>query len=171
VKRKVWRIVGWTGLCLAVVLAYAGYRTIWGKPFTINMLANRQAIEFLVRNPELFTSIGLIDGTILDHHSDKLAGSTLKKRDEDYAQLAAFLKEVHAFDRTQLGRQDQITYDILIDQYATQLAFQRFNWLTSEGLYPVSPMFGLQAQLPGFMETTQERQDRAQLREASDRHA
>jgi uncharacterized protein (DUF885 family) len=151
--RRGWRFAGWLALVLVVVVAYVGYRLAWGKPFTINELANRQAIEFLVRNPEAFTSVGLADGTIFDHHSDKLAPSNLKKRDDDYALAAQFIDEVHRFDRSKLGRQDQITYDILVDQFQTIVAFQRFPWLTSEGLYPVSPMFGVEAQLPGFMET------------------
>jgi len=149
-----WRIVGWAALVLVALLAYTAYRTVWGRPFTINMLANRQALEFLVRNPETFTAVGLADGTMFDHHSDKLAACDLRKRDADYAQLTTFLREVREFDRANLGRQDQITYDILVDQYETGLAFQRFNWLSSEGLYPISPMFGVEAQLPSFMETT-----------------
>jgi uncharacterized protein (DUF885 family) len=68
--------------------------------------------------------------------------------------MSEFLKELHWFDRAQLDRQDQITYDILQDQYDTNLAFKRFNWLTADGLYPISPMFGVQVQLPSFMETT-----------------
>src|SRR5580658_4406956 len=121
--RRAWRVTGWIALALLVVLAYAGYRLIWGKPFTLNELANRQALEFLISNPELFTQVGIADGTIFDHHSGKLAPSSLKKRDADYAQAAAFLKEVRWFDRDKLGRQDQITYDILLDQYLTVLAF------------------------------------------------
>jgi uncharacterized protein (DUF885 family) len=148
--KKIW---GWSALVVVAVLGYLTYRTLWGKPFSMNMLANRQAIEFLMDNPELFTAVGLIDGTVFDHHSDKLAESSLKKRDADYAQFAKFLGEVHEFDRSRLNRQDQITYDILVDQYQTPLDYQKFNWLTSEGLYPISPMFGLQVQLPGFMET------------------
>jgi uncharacterized protein (DUF885 family) len=152
--KRPWRIAGWIALVLVAVLGYAVYRIGFGKPFTINELANRQALLFLMRNPELFTAVGISDGTIFDHHSDKLEPVNVKKRDDDYAQLALFLKEVHQFDRAKLDRQDQITYDILIDQYETQLAFQRFDWLSSEGLYPVSPMFGIEAQLPGFLETT-----------------
>jgi uncharacterized protein (DUF885 family) len=152
--RRGWRFAGWLALVLVVVVAYVGYRIAWGKPFTINELANRQAIEFLIRNPETFTAVGLADGTIFDHHSDKLAPSDLKKRDDDYALAAQFVDEVQRFDRSKLGRQDQITYDILLDQFQTIVAFKRFPWLTSEGLYPISPMFGLEAQLPGFMETT-----------------
>ncbi len=153
--RKAWRITGWVALALGVVLGYAGYRTVWGKPFSMNMLANRQALEFLIRNPELFTEIGITDGTVLDHHSGKLAPYTLKQRDGDYAQLAKFQKEVDGFDRAKLDRNDQVTYDILVDQYQTGLSFKRFEWLSADGsLYGISPMFGVETQLPSFMLTT-----------------
>ncbi|MBS0380323.1 MAG: DUF885 domain-containing protein [Proteobacteria bacterium] len=152
--KRIWRVVRWTALVLGIVIAYAGYRTLWGKPFNINMLANRQAIQILLHDPEIFTDVGIADGTIFDRHSDKLTPSTLKKRDEDYAEMATFLREVREFDRAKLNRQDQVTYDILVDQYSTPLRFQKFTWLSSEGLYPISPMFGVEAMLPGFMETT-----------------
>jgi uncharacterized protein (DUF885 family) len=152
--KRSWRIVGWVALVLVAALGYATYRIVWGNPFTINMLANRQALEFLVRNPELFTMIGITDGSILDHHSDKLAPYNLKQRDDGYAQATRFLQEVHRFDRAKLNRQDQITYDILVDQYQTALSFKRFDWLPVDGLYPISPMFGAEAQLPTFMQTT-----------------
>jgi uncharacterized protein (DUF885 family) len=152
--KKRWRIAGWIGLALLALLAYGGYRTIWGKPFSINMLANRQALEFLMRNPELFTAVGIADGSIFDHHSDKLAPYTLQQRDEDYVQLKRFLSEVRSFDRARLDRQEQLTYDILIDQYQSGLEFQRFAWLQGDELYPVSPMFGVEVQLPTFMQTT-----------------
>jgi uncharacterized protein (DUF885 family) len=154
VKKRFWRIAGGSALVLLAVLAFCGYRIIWGKPFTINMLANRQALEFLIRNPELFTAVGIMDGSILDHHSDKLAAYTVSQRDEGYAQFEKFLREVHWFDRARLARQDQITYDILIDQYQSGLALRRFDWLPADlSTYPISPMFGAQAALPNFMET------------------
>jgi uncharacterized protein (DUF885 family) len=149
-----WRIAGWIALALLAVLGWAGYRTVWGKPFSINMLANRQALEFLMRNPEMFTAVGLTDGTVFDHHSGELAPYTLAQRDADYAQLERFLAQVHRFDRATLSRQDQITYDILIDQYETGLAFRRFAWLQGDELYPVSPMFGVEVELASFMQTT-----------------
>jgi uncharacterized protein (DUF885 family) len=152
--RRSGRIAGWIALALVVVAGYCTYRIVWGKPFTMNMLANRQALEFLIKNPEFFTAVGIAEGSILDHHSDKLSPSTVQQRDETYAQMSQFLKELHWFERARLDRQDQITYDILQDQYETNLAFKRFDWLTADGLYPISPMFGVQVQLPSFMETT-----------------
>ena len=152
--RRRWRIAGWSLLALVTVLGYAGYRIVWGEPFTINMLANRQALEFLMRNPELFTTVGLIDGSVFDYHSGKLAPYTVRQRDDDYAQAARFLGEVHEFDRSRLTRQDQITYDILVDQFGTGLSFQRFQWLAPDGLYAISPMFGAQVELATFLQTT-----------------
>jgi uncharacterized protein (DUF885 family) len=154
--KRAWRVVGWTALALTVALGYAAYRILWGKPFTINMLANRQAVEFLIRNPELETEVGLTDGSIVDFHSGKLNPYTLRQRDADYAQFARFLGEVRRFDRARLVRGDQITYDILIDQYQTTLSFQRFAWLQDSGAgtpYPISPMFGIEVQLASFMQT------------------
>jgi uncharacterized protein (DUF885 family) len=149
--KSFWHLVRWPLLVLLLALAYAGYRTIWGMPFTINMLANRQAIEFLVRNPELFSQLGLIDGTLLDRHSDKLTPVGVAQRDADYAQLQRFVDELQPWDRNELGRQDQITYDILSDLWQSDLALKRFDWLSSEALYPVSPMWGTQVTLPSFM--------------------
>ena len=149
-----WRITGWIALLLLAVVGYSGYRIVWGKPFTINMLANRQALEFLFQNPEVFTEVGIADGTIFDTYSGKLAPYDVSKRDRDYAQAAAFLREVREFDRAGLNRQDQITYDIVVDLNETTLSFKRFDWLPPNGLYPISPMFGVQVELPSFMQTT-----------------
>jgi uncharacterized protein (DUF885 family) len=152
--KKIWRTAGWTALALAVLLSFAAYKLVWGKPFTINELANRQTLEFLVRNPELFTQVGIADGTIFDRHSGRLAAVGVQKRDEDYATAAQFLSELRQFDRARLDHQQRITYDILADQYENMLAFQRFAWLSSEGLYPIGPMFGTQVRLASFMQSS-----------------
>jgi uncharacterized protein (DUF885 family) len=152
--KKVLRIVGWSVVVLLLVGAFVGYRIIWGQPFTINQLANRQATFFLVRNPELFTMIGIADGTIVDRHSGKLAAVGVEKRDDDYAFAEQAIADVQKFDRARLEPQEQITYDVLLDFYGSQAAFRPFDWLSSEGLYPISPMFGTQVQLASFLQTS-----------------
>jgi uncharacterized protein (DUF885 family) len=151
--KKFWKALGWILLVLLLVGGYSVYRVGFRKPFTINQLANRQAFLFLVRNPELFTQVGIADGTIFDWHSGKLAAVGIEKRNDDYALAQRFVTEVEKFDRSKLETQDQITYDILLDQWGTALAFKRFDWLSSEGLYPIAPMWGTQVQLPTFLET------------------
>ena len=152
--KKIWKAARWFILASLILGAYAVYRIGWGTPFTINMLANRQAVLFLIRNPELFTQIGAVDGTIFDRHSGKLAAVGVAKRDQDYAFAEKLIGEVKEFDRTRLVRQDQITYDILLDFYGSMLQYKRFEWLSSEGLYPISPMFGTQITLPSFLQSS-----------------
>jgi len=149
--KKMLKVSGWIGLTLVIVGAYAGYRIVFGKPFTINQLANRQAVIVLMQNPEVASEVGIADGTIFDWYSGKLAPVGVKKRDDDYATYERFVKQVKEFDRAKLGRQDQITYDVLLDQYGTMLSFKRFGWISSEGLYPIAPMWGVQVQLPNFL--------------------
>ncbi len=151
--KKFWKVLRWVGLVVLLVGGYSVYRIGFGRPFTINELANRQTVLYLLKNPELFTQVGIVDGTVLDWHSGKLAAVGIKKRDEDYATAERFVQEIRAFDRSRLNRQDQLTYDILLDQYHAALAFKRFDWLSSEGLYPIAPMWGTQVQLPIFLET------------------
>jgi uncharacterized protein (DUF885 family) len=151
--KRTLKVLGWIGLALLVVAAYAGYRIAFGKPFTINQLANRQALIFLLQNPELATQVGIADGTVFDWYSGKLSPVGVKKRDDDYAMDERFIRQVKEFDRAKLGRQDQITYDVLLDQYETMLSFKRFGWISSEGLYPIAPMWGVQVQLPSFLQT------------------
>jgi uncharacterized protein (DUF885 family) len=151
--RMFWKVFRWVGLVVLLIGGYSVYRIGFGKPFTINELANRQAFLFLVKNPELFTQVGIVDGTILDWHSGKLAAVGVRKRDDDYAMVERFARQVREFDRAKLNRQDQLTYDILLDQWETALSFKRFDWLSSEGLYPIAPMWGTQVQLPNFLET------------------
>ncbi|MBS0376065.1 MAG: DUF885 domain-containing protein [Proteobacteria bacterium] len=151
--RKFWRIAGWTALAVVVVVGYAGYRIVWGTPFTINELANRQMLQFLTKSPELFTQIGIVDGTIFDRHSGRLAEVGVARRDEDYALQERFLDELQRFDRAKLDRQEQITYDVLSDLYHTGTALKAFDWLSSEGLYPISPMFGTNVTLVNFLQS------------------
>jgi uncharacterized protein (DUF885 family) len=151
--KKLWKIFRWVGLVALLAGGYSVYRLGFGKPFTINQLANRQAFLYLVKNPELLTQVGIVDGTILDRHSGKLAAVGVGKRDDDYAMAQRFATQVTQFDRAKLDRRDQLTYDILLDQWDTALSFRRFDWLSSEGLYPIAPMWGTQVELPLFLET------------------
>lgn len=141
---KVWKTLRWLLLAIVLVVGYAGYRIGVGTPFTLNQLANRQTLLFLYDNPELLTSVGIADGTVFDYHSGRLSPVGVEKRDADYATFERFAAEVRKFDRSRLSREEQVTYDILLDQWQTQLAFRRFDWLSSEGLYPISPMWGTQ---------------------------
>lgn len=149
--RAIWRRLRWALAGILVVCSIAGYKLGWGQPFTINQLADRQIAAYLLGNPEILSSLGLIDGTILDFHSGKLNDVTTKRRDENYAQASKFRAEALQWDRSKLSFQDQITYDILVDQFGSIEEDKAFEWLSAVGPYPFNQMTGLQVQIPSFL--------------------
>ena len=168
--RKVLRVVGWSFVVLLLVGAFVGYRIIWGQPFTINQLANRQATFFLVRNPELFTMIGIADGTIVDRHSGKLAAVGIEKRDDDYAFAEQAIADVKKFDRAKLDPQEQITYDVLLDFYGSHGRVPAVRLVVVRGPVPDQSDVrhaGAACELPADVARREEREDRAQLRRAA----
>ena len=148
---RIFRIILWVCLIGAVAGGYAVYRLLWGTPFTMTQLADRQAIYYLLEAPELLTQVGIADGTMLDFHSGKLDDFGPQERARQLSRIRTYKQELDAFDRAKFGFQDQITYDILQWQYSTQLEQEKFPWLSSNGLYAVSPMWGGQIGPVTFM--------------------
>jgi uncharacterized protein (DUF885 family) len=149
--RRILRAFLWVLAIASVIGGYVGYRLAWGEPFTLTQLADRQAIYFLLDTPELLTSIGIIDGTMLDYHSGKLSDYGVAERDHGFAIAEHNLKELRWFERSSLDLQDQITYDILDFQYSSALDDREFEWTSSGGLYPINPMRGGQVGIINFM--------------------
>ena len=129
--KPIWKVAKWTGFLLLVVVAYVGYRIVCGHPFTINQLANRQGLYYMMDKPELFTSIGVADGTVFDHHSGRLSAVGNAKRDHDYAEGKKDLDEVRRFDRASFKGQDRVTYDVL-----SIFTARRSNCRNSIGSHP-----------------------------------
>jgi uncharacterized protein (DUF885 family) len=151
--RSILRVVGYA---LLVALAGGGYWTyhlLWGKPFNFDHLIDRQGIYLLMSRPQILTQLGLIDGTMLDFHSDKLDEATLAERDRLNAETKRNIAEMKTYDRASLTAEQQTTYDIMLWWQEATLRSERYPWLTAGfGLYPMNQMFGVQLQLPRFMQ-------------------
>lgn len=150
---KYWRIARWTPAVLLLALVYVGYRLAWGKPFTIHQLADRQAVQRLMDDPELLTGIGIIEGGWLDWHSGRLTPVGPERRAAILARDHRFLEQLHRFDRTRLSGTDRVTFDFLETLLVDSLATERFTYLSSEGLYPLNAMTGTSVSLMYLMLT------------------
>ena len=49
------------------------YTLIWGRPFNIDHYFDRTIIKVALGEPQLLSSIGIIDNTLMDFHSDDLS--------------------------------------------------------------------------------------------------
>ena len=146
------RVVGIVFLLAAIAGGYWTYRLVWGKPFNFDNLIDRQGIETLAEDPQLLSSLGIIDGTILDFHSGKLTPFSQARRKELSARVQRYLGQIKEFDRAELTPQQQTTYDIMVWTIDAESRFDRFAWLTTGGLYPFDQQFGEHTSLPRFMQ-------------------
>jgi uncharacterized protein (DUF885 family) len=142
---------------LVVVLLLAGgavwgYWEIIGQPFSFNAMLNTQALEEIPDHPQVLTSLGVIDGTILDFHSGKLDRYGLDERAREYARARQDEAEVKAWDKTKLSPQERISWEIAVWNDDRELANAKYPWLGADGwAYPVNQAFGIQKDLPNFL--------------------
>ncbi len=149
--RPLLRWVGAIGLIALALCVYPAWRIVFGQPFTIGQFADREFIRQALNDPELLTSVGLIDGGLLDHHSDRLTELSVARRDEDQARLEANLAMLRRFDRERLSPDDRLTHDVLEALLALAPEYRAFEWRSAAALYPVNPMDGVQTATPQFI--------------------
>jgi uncharacterized protein (DUF885 family) len=150
--RTFFRALGAIVLLALIAGGVLVYTTVWGTPFKFNWLLDRQAVAVVIDKPEILTQLGAVDGTWFDFHSGKLDEYSLAQRQKDIDQLRRFEGEIKAWDRAKLSAQEQLSYDIALWFYDSQLADAKYDWLGAGGsVYPVNPAFGIQKELPNFL--------------------
>src|SRR5580693_8106055 len=108
----------WRGLLLLVVLIVGagiwGYWEIIGRPFSFNAMLNTQMLSRVLDYPEELTSVGVVDGSLLDFHSGKLDAYSLDFQRREYDATEADEARIKSWDRSGLTPQEQLSYDIVL---------------------------------------------------------
>lgn len=139
------KIVGW-GALAAIVLAIGvvGWN-LYAKPFSLRLLVDRQAVAYLIRNPQFVTSIGAIDGTLLDRHSHLMDDLSFTELQREYALVEKLKAELQAYaDPAGYTGQDRLTYAVMKQYLEDTLERRRYPWATrgSGTVYALDQMFG-----------------------------
>jgi uncharacterized protein (DUF885 family) len=146
----------WGGLIVVLLLlvagAVAGYWLIIGQPFSFNAMLNTQALEQIPDHPQILSSLGVIDGTVLDFHSGKLDSYSLAAQQADYDRARRDEAQVQSWDKSKLTPQEQLSWEIAVWNDERELANEKYHWLGADGsAYPVNQAFGIQKELPNFL--------------------
>ncbi len=147
-------------LIIILVLGLIGfiYVLFWGTPPNINWAVERLSLRMMLMDPEILTTLGIVDNTILDFHSGNLTDAsprymkTLRQLDRDGLAL------VQRYDPEELVRQTLITQELMTWYFEQNLRGHRFDyhWVTNPvfmGPYPVNHVFGVQVDLINFLST------------------
>ena len=152
---KVKKFFKWTGITFGVALVLGGafgYHE-WNadKPFFINNFYNRVFVQFAIENPETLTSIGVLENFGINGHNAEWSPATLEWEQEQFQWLVDVRAGLDLYDDEDLDEDELFSKRILKDFLQAQIDQEDFQFDN----YPVNQLFGLQNNLPRFMDSQQ----------------
>ena len=145
------RFLKWSGMTLGVLVLIGGllFSNFWFfKPLSIDWFYTRVFAQFALSNPEMLTSMRMLEPIGIRGHNAKLSDSS----PEASAEQLAFWEEQYGifkrYDREDYEGQDRLSYDIF-DFFMGNTLADADRWQLHN--FPVNQMFGVQSSIPNFM--------------------
>lgn len=144
--RLIGKIFG--GLFFFLTVAMVGaYVWFWGIPVGVNNYVNKQSVLLLIDSPELLTNLGLVDNTLLDFHSDKLADYTKAQDEKFIAKLKKARAGLNEYGPAGLEGQELISWRISAWFFDDIIRQAEIDY----GDYPINQFSGVTVDLPSFL--------------------
>jgi len=134
-------------LGLVVASALGAYIWFWAAPVGLNNYINKVSIQMVLESPEMMTSLGLIDNTILDFHSDKLGSYTDESNDRALAFLREAREGLNSYGPEGLEGQELLSWKITAWFFDDIL---RTSARKHSG-YPINQISGVMVDMPQFL--------------------
>ncbi|MDG0968338.1 MAG: DUF885 family protein [Porticoccaceae bacterium] len=135
------------GVTLIFLAFLAGYFWFWATPVGINNYVNKVSIQFLMRSPELLTSLGLVDNTPLDFHSGKLDRYDKASSREELNFLRQIREGLNDYGPEGLEGQELLSWKIVAWYFDDLIRQGEFE----HGSYLVNQISGPMVNLPQFL--------------------
>ncbi len=146
---------------LVLLLVAAGWlvNLIWFKPFSIRLFYDKVFVEYALNDPETVTQLGV--PILYNMTKDELTDVSDKKQWEVFNYFKESLTTLRSYDFESQSPENKLNTTILEWFLNVQVQSEPFFYYD----YPVNQMFGVQNNLPSFLESAHK------LRDASDAEA
>lgn len=148
-KRALKWVLSIIGILLLVAAVFA-VNAIWFRPWSLNIFYEKVFAEFVFQEPELLSSLGLVEQFGITGHNAKLSDESPAHQQQLIEQTKHDLAQLRAYP---LDKQTE----------SQRLSTQVLDWFLERGVegerwqfhnYPVNQLFGVQSQFPSFMANT-----------------
>ena len=143
------RVFKWLAIVLAtVVLVIAALvaHTVYFKPLKLNWFYTKVFAAFAIDSPEMLSSLRILPSWA-DFYSAKLDDASPAHEQKVFSLFKDSLATLNQYDRAQLDREGQLSYDTL--DFYLRIQVEGEPYLRHD--FPVNQMFGVQSALPDFM--------------------
>lgn len=139
-------------IVVAIVIAAAIFLTnlIWFRPWNLNLFYEKIFVEAVFQEPELLSSLGLVEQFGITSHSGKLNDVSPAHQAEVIARVKKDLAQLHEYSPGRRTASQRLSTHILDWFLQAQADGEKFQWHN----YPVNQLFGVQNEFPSFMANT-----------------
>ena len=147
------RILKWTlGIVALVVILLAIFlvNLIWFRPWSLNFFYEKVFAQVLFEEPELLSSLGLVERFGITGHNGKLGDASPAHQQRYFDRAKKNLEDLHSYPLEKQNASQQLSTHILEWYISREIEGEKYQWHN----YPVNQLFGVQNEFPSFMANT-----------------
>jgi len=139
-------------IAAAVVIAAAIFaiNLIWFRPWNLNLFYEKVFAEAIFKEPEILSSLGLVEQIGITSHNGKLNNVSPKHQQEVFDRFKKDLRQLREYPLERQTSSQRLSTRVLDWFLQRQVEGERFQWHN----YPVNQLFGVQNEFPSFMAAT-----------------
>ena len=135
---------------LLLVIAVLAVNAIWFRPWSLNVFYEKVFVEVIFDEPELLSSLGLVEQFGITGHNAKLGDESPAHQQKQADKMRKNLEQLRQYPLARQNASQRLSTAVLDWFLAVQVEGEKFQWHN----YPVNQLFGVQNQFPSFMANT-----------------
>ncbi len=145
--KRLWKwLFGFVAVLLLVVAVLA-VNAIWFRPWSLNVFYEKVFVEVLLDEPELLSTLGLVERFGITSHNGKLADVSVAKQQRVLERTKKNLAQLRSYPLGKQSASQRLSTRVLDWFLERQVEGERFQFHN----YPLNQLFGQQNQFPSFM--------------------
>jgi len=149
-SRMVRKTLKWILRIVAVLFLVAAIflgNLIWFRPWSLNLFYEKVFVKVLFEEPELLSSLGLVEQFGITGHSGKLGDASPAHQQRYFDRGKQDLADLRAYPIDRQSPSQQLSTRILDWYISREIEGEKYQWHN----YPVNQLFGAQNEFPSFM--------------------
>jgi uncharacterized protein (DUF885 family) len=135
---------------LLITVAIFLVNLIWFRPWSLNLFYEKVFAQVLFEEPELLSSLGLVEQFGITRHNAKLGDASPAHQQRAFDRAKQNLADLRAYSFARQTPSQRLSSHILDWYIDRQIEGEKYQWHN----YPVNQMEGVQNAFPSFMANT-----------------
>ena len=142
-------ILGIVGLVLVAATIFL-VNLIWFRPWSLDLFYEKVFVQVLFEEPELLSSVGLVEQFGIRSHSGKLGDESPAHQQHRFERAKQNLADLRAYSLDRQTPSQRLSTHILDWYLEREVEGEKYEFHN----YPVNQLFGVQNEFPSFMANT-----------------